>query len=82
MELIKPLLDSWVILNYAKVIVWAAVVVIGSIGPFFIGGNVDGDQYLTLLGKESYPAFCAVRNVSELFFRQDGSPPQWVLSVR
>ena len=52
--------------------VWVAVGATDIVGPFFIGGNVDADQYLRLLEEEFYPAFCSFGNSSELFFMQDG----------
>ena len=69
-------------LNSPKVMVWAALGATGIIGPLFIEGNVDADQYLRLLEEEFYPAFYALGNASELFFMQDGAPPHWALRVR
>ena len=76
---------AWLIeksLNSQKVMVWAAIGVPGIIGPVFIDGSVNGEEYLRLLEEDFYPAFCNLPNASELHFMQDGAPPHWSHQVR
>ena len=76
---------KWLIeksLNSQKVMVWAAIGVPGIIGPVFIDGSVNGEEYLRLLKEDFYPAFCSLPNASELHFMQDGAPPHWSHQVR
>lgn len=69
-----------------KLNVWCGIFGDHIIGPFFINGNLDGPQYLTMLEDAVVPKMIEIiENSPEDFnpwFQQDGAPPHFALPVR
>lgn len=77
-----------------KINVWAGVLGDQVIGPVFIEGNLNGENYLNMLEDTINPLITeAVENQldadgnrfideEQLYFQQDGAPPHYVLPVR
>ena len=73
-----------------KVNVWGGIVGDHIIGPFFIDGNLNGDNYLALLQNNVVPALTnlypdpanpqVLANI--IWFQQDGAPPHYQINVR
>ncbi|KAL1490044.1 hypothetical protein ABEB36_012788 [Hypothenemus hampei] len=59
------------------------------IGPFFIEGNLNSASYLQLLQNEIVPSIAAIfpgengeQVANNIWFQQDGAPPNYALAVR
>lgn len=73
-----------------KVNVWAGIVGNHIIGPFFIEGNLNGDNYLALLQNDVVPTLINLYPNPEnpqvptntIWFQQDGAPPHYRANVR
>jgi hypothetical protein len=63
--------------------VWAGIIRDEFVGPFFFeDGTVDGDQYLSMLENQMWPAIAACSDIDVLFFQQDGAPAHYSRQVR
>ncbi|XP_018315540.1 uncharacterized protein [Mycetomoellerius zeteki] len=67
--------------NQQKVNVWAGILNEAIIGPFFIEGNLNTDNYLAMLQDEIVSAIrnIARQNFNDIWFQQDGAPPHYGL---
>lgn len=73
-----------------KVNVWAGIVGDHIIGPFFINGNLNGDNYLALLQNNVLPTLTNLYPdpanpqlpANMIWFQQDGAPPHYQINVR
>ncbi|PNF25261.1 hypothetical protein B7P43_G12578 [Cryptotermes secundus] len=61
---------------------WGGVTYGGLIGPFFLEGCVTGETYLKLLRESVIPELQRRENFDELWWQQDGAPPQFANIVR
>ena len=68
--------------NAPKVNVWAGIYKNQVIGPFFIDGNINGDNYLNMLVNEAGPALAEAAGEEEVFWMQDGAPAHFRTDVR
>ncbi|XP_054449778.1 uncharacterized protein LOC129087027 [Pteronotus mesoamericanus] len=66
-------------INLPGVTVWAAISVMGIIGPVFFDGPVNQNNYLHVLQTELWPR---VEHDFGVYFQQDGTPPHYALCVR
>ncbi len=62
--------------------VWCGILKNKLIGPFFIEGNINGDNYLQLLQESVLPALVREDNFQELYFMHDGAPAHFKNVVR
>lgn len=66
-----------------KINVWLGMMGGRVIGPFFINGNLNAEEYLAMLQQQIVPAIQAsVNNFEQIWFQQDGAPPHYGLQVR
>lgn len=73
-----------------KVNVWAGIAGDHIIGPFFIDGNLNGDNYLALLQNNVVPTLTNLYPdpanpqvpANMIWFQQDGAPPHYQINVR
>lgn len=73
-----------------KVNVWAGIIGDHIIGPFFIDGNLNGDNYLALLQNNVVPTLTNLYPdpanpqvpTNMIWFQQDGAPPHYQINVR
>lgn len=76
--------------NRVKVNVWAGIIGEHVIGPFFMDGNLTGNNYLELLQNNVVPALAGLYPDQEnaqlpnnaIWFQQDGAPPHYHVNVR
>lgn len=68
--------------NPQKINVWAGILGLNVIGPFFIDENLDGSKYLSLLQDQIVPSIRQLRSDSNTWFQQDGAPPHYSRIVR
>lgn len=76
--------------NPEKVNVWAGIIGDHVIGPFFIDGNLNGDNYLALLQNNVVPTLANLYPAQAnpqvpadvIWFQQDGAPPHYRIDVR
>lgn len=65
-----------------KVNVWAGLIGTNILGPFFIQGNLDGENYLHMLQHRIVPALRALNLEGPLWYQHDGAPPHYTRAVR
>jgi len=63
--------------NLPGVNVWCGLSARGLMGPFFFEGTVTGEAYLEMLCSSILPAVRARYENSEVFYQQDGAPPNY-----
>jgi len=68
--------------NSPKVNVWAGIYNNQMIGPFFIDGNINGDNYYDMLINEVLPAIDAAGGNLPVWYMQDGAPAHFKRNVR
>jgi hypothetical protein len=69
-------------LHSPRITVWAAIGRRGVVGPVFIYGTVNGDNYLEMLKNRFLPIVEAWDDADTLIFQQDGATPHWKKTVR
>ncbi|XP_020295795.1 uncharacterized protein LOC109860838 [Pseudomyrmex gracilis] len=69
---------------HQKLNVWAGISGNNIIGPFFIDGNLNAENYLTLLQNGIVPAIQQLfgEEFDNVWFQQDGAPAHFGLQVR
>lgn len=66
-----------------KLNVWLGILGGQFIGPFFIDGNLNANEYYRLLEQQIVPAIrLASDNFDHVWFQQDGAPPHYGRNVR
>ena len=65
-----------------KVNVWAGIYKHSIIGPFFIDGNINEENYLDLLETDVYPALLEAAEGDDCIFMQNGAPAHFATPVR
>jgi len=67
-----------------KLNVWAGILKDQIIGPFFIEGNLNSEQYEDMLRNEIVPRIMEItgQNFEHTYFQQDGAPPHYGKNVR
>lgn len=67
-----------------KLNVWTGILNNTLIGPFFIDGNLNAEQYENMLRNQIVPAIIAKvgENFEHIWFQQDGAPPHYSRNVR
>jgi inhibitor of nuclear factor kappa-B kinase subunit alpha len=69
-------------LHPQKVLVWCGFTADFILTPFFIDGNLNGCQYVTMLRNHVLPQLRKKRRMSSTIFQQDGAPPHIAREVK
>ena len=69
-------------LNHPDITVWGALSSEGVLGPVFVDGTFDGNNYLNMLRDVVVPQLRTRVKFAELYFQQYGATPHYALLVR
>ena len=69
-------------LNLPGITVWCGISALGIVGPFFFDQTATGAVYLNLLQESVSPNIEEMFGDEEIYFHQDGAPPQYHHDVR